>query len=82
MIPTWMAVDKVVQEMDSVRRVGGEVHGNGDVDQALDEADTSVRSLSVGSDTEAVHQAWRAVGRAEAAVKNAIRVSSPRRRIR
>jgi hypothetical protein len=75
-------MEKVVQEMDSVRRVGGDLHGNGDVDQALSEADSSVRSLNTGSDVEAVHDAWRAVARAEAAVKNAIRVSSPRNRNR
>jgi hypothetical protein len=77
-----MAMDKVIQEMDSIRRVGGGVRGNGDVDQALSDADSSVRSLNTGSDVEAVHDAWRAVARAETAVKNAIRVSTPRRRIR
>ena len=82
MIPTWLAMDRVVQEMDSVRRVGGSVHGNGDVDKALFDADSSVRSLNLGSDVEAVHDAWRAVARAEAAIKNAIRVAAPRRRLR
>ena len=82
MIPTWMVVDKVVQEMDTVRRDGGRVAGDGNVDQALSDADVSVRSLTLASDAEAVHQAWRAVARAEEAVANAIRVSSPRRRAR
>jgi len=82
MIPTWLVVDKVIQEMDSVRRDGGGVTGDGDVDQALSDADVSVRALTLASDAETVHQAWRAVARAEAAVQNAIRVSSPRRRAR
>ena len=68
MIPTWLVVDKVVHEMDAVRRDGGAVRSASDVEQALMDADTSVRSLSLASDTEAVHQAWRAVARAEAAV--------------
>jgi len=82
MIPTWMAVDKVVQQLNSVRRVGGGLHGVGAVDQALSDADTSVRALNTASDAEAVHRAWRAVARAEQAVTAAIRVSSPRRRAR
>jgi hypothetical protein len=79
MIPTWMVVEKVVQEMDVLRMVGGALHGDGDVDRVLTDAAASVRSLHVGSDAEAVHQAWRAVARAQAAVRNATRVASPRR---
>ena len=80
MIPTWLVVEKVVQEMDSVRRDGGRVRGGHEVEQALSAADTSVRSLSLASDTDAVHQAWRAVARAEQAVEAALRLASPRKR--
>jgi hypothetical protein len=82
MIPTWMGIEKVVQEMDSVRKGMADIQGNEDVDAALYEADTRVRSLSLESDAEAVHRAWRAVTRAEQAVESAIRLSSPRRRAR
>ena len=85
MIPTWMGIEKVVQEMDSVNRVVDDVppaHRTEDVDAALLEADTRVRSLSLQSDDEAVHRAWRAVTRAEQAVDTVIRLSSPRRRAR
>ena len=39
MIPTWMAVDKVMHEMDSVRRSGGEAGTDGIVAQELSDAD-------------------------------------------
>jgi hypothetical protein len=82
MIPNWMVVDKVVHEMNSVRESVGNAATDDGVDQALSEADSSVRSLSLASDAEAVHRAWRAVARAEEAVRTSIRVASPRRRAR
>jgi hypothetical protein len=78
MIPTWMAVDKVVHEMDSVRSVAGGAGRDDVMEQALIEADAEVRALTLASDAEALHRAWRAVRRAEDAVGNAVRVTRPR----
>jgi hypothetical protein len=76
MMPTWMMVDKIVHDLEVLRRVAAEEGGNGAVAEALAEAGASVGNLTLASDEDAIRLAWRAIDRAGTAVSHAARISS------
>ena len=81
MLPNRMIVERVERELEGIEDRATAARGS-EAEAALAEAGASVRSLGLGSDDQAILNAWRAVHRAEVAITQAARVSQAVRHAR